>query len=245
MKGGKEMLEILGLMMLCNKNKANALARGRKPTGFIWLTVLLWFGLEITGGIIGVAAEMGTGAYFLALLFALIGGLISYLASKNCKPGNYVPDVQILTCNIAQNAQPLDTPAQIVLVRESSMVGMAVNWTFSLNGKPVGSLGNGKCLPILMTPQRQNILRAADVYGTEIKPFLFDVESGSVAEIHFKTNKFLPEHSRGILPPTVPGTPAAAGQPAFCFNCGAPLKQGAHFCPNCGADLTAAPQFNR
>lgn len=240
------MLEILCLMLLCNKNKANALARGRKPGGFTALTICLWFGLEIIGLIIGLSAGMGTGAYLLAMLLALFGGLISYLIAKNCKPGNYVPPAQVLAGNIAQNAQPLDIPARVVLIRESSMVGMAVNWTFKLNGQPIGKLSNASTL-FSSTACRQNILTAADAYGTEIKPFLFDVESGGTAEIHFKTNRFLPERSSGILAPTVPAAPAVppaptpVWQPAFCQACGTALKSGARFCQNCGAECTPTP----
>lgn len=225
------MLEIFGIIMLCNKNRANALRRGRNPSGFVALTICLWLGLEFIGAMIGGAAGLEYGAYGLGILFAVIGGVTSYLIAKNCSPGNYVPQAQHLSQSIVQNAQPLAAPAQILLVRESSMVGALVRWDYTLNGQPVGSLGNGGSVT-LTTLQRQNILQARDAYGTEIQPLVFDVMDGSVAEIHFKANKFLLDQSRGFLPPT----PVERGVPqaAFCVKCGAALTEGAAFCAACG-----------
>lgn len=204
------MLEILGIIMLCNKNRANALRRGRNPSGFVALTICLWLGLEFIGAMIGAAAGMELGAYGLGILFAAIGALISYLAAKNCSIGNYVPQTQYMSESIRQSAQPLTAPAQIFLVRENSMVGALVRWDFMLNGQPIGSLGNGGGITVT-TMQRRNILQARDAYGTEIPPFVFDVAEGAAAEIHFKVNKFVRERSRGFLPPAP--VPAAQGIP--------------------------------
>ena len=81
------MLEILFLIFLCRKNAANAVMLGRKPGGFIALTLCLWVGMEFLGGFIGGLADLGTGTYLLALLLAALGGLGSYLAAKNCRYG--------------------------------------------------------------------------------------------------------------------------------------------------------------
>jgi hypothetical protein len=229
------MLEIIGIILLCNKNAANALKRGRKPTVFVCLTVGLWLGMEALGALIGFTSGLEAGAYALALLFAAMGGFASYLIAKNAKPGNYVPQARAMAQQIADNAQALDSPAQITIMRERSMVGALVTWSFTLNGRPTGRLGNGKSLTA-STAQRQNILRATDAYGTEIAPFVFDVESGGAAEIHFKANKFLPARSRGIFPATVPpsGSAPASEQASFCHTCGKPFEQAASFCEKCG-----------
>ena len=79
------MLEILFLIFLCKKNAENASLHGRKPGGFIALTLCLWVGMEFLGGIIGGLANLGTGTYLLALVMAALGGLVSYLSAKNCK----------------------------------------------------------------------------------------------------------------------------------------------------------------
>lgn len=91
------MLEILGIILLSNKDKANAIKRERKPGGFVGLTIGLWFGLELIGGMIGSAAGLELGAYGLAILFAAIGGVVSYLIAKNCKPGDYIPPEQSIS----------------------------------------------------------------------------------------------------------------------------------------------------
>ena len=254
------MLEIFAIILLSNKNKANAIARGRKPGGFVALTIGLWLGLEILGAIIGGAAGLGIGAYGLALVLAGIGALISYLAAKNCTPGEYVPPAQAMTQAILGNTKIFEKPVCVDIVREGSMVGAIVNWSFSLNGQDIGTLGNGKSMTVF-TYQRQNILRAKDAYGTEIAPFVFDVESTGYAEVHFKANRFLPAQSRGILPSTAQAAPAAPAPAApevahtrrvaepdtmqeaasFCYVCGKPLPAQAMFCTDCGTPRYTAP----
>jgi len=86
------MLEILFIAYLCKKNAAKAKFRGKKPGGFIALTILLWFGMEFLGGLIGGAADMGIGAYVLALAMAGLGGFISHGIAANCKVGNASSD---------------------------------------------------------------------------------------------------------------------------------------------------------
>lgn len=197
------MLEILAIGLLCRANKKNALARGRKPGGFIALTIILWFVLEFVGAFIGAFLDIGYGIYVMALVFAGMGALISYLVAKNCKPGNFVAQEQVLTQAVINNAQPLLGPVQLTIVRESSIMGAAISWSFSLNGQVVGKLGNGKAMTV-STAQRQNELRAKDVYGNEIGPFYFDVQDGVAAEVHFKAGKFLPEQSVGVFQATTP-----------------------------------------
>ena len=79
------MLEILVIIYLCRKNAAAAAGRGRKPGGFVALTVFLWVGMEFLGGFIGGLAGLGTGTYLLAIAMAALGGLISCSAAKNCR----------------------------------------------------------------------------------------------------------------------------------------------------------------
>ncbi len=84
------MLEVFGLVMLCKANKKNAIARGKRPGGFIALTIILWIGLEILGVVVGVSLDLGRGSIFLAYLFAGIGALISFLCAKFGPKGDYV-----------------------------------------------------------------------------------------------------------------------------------------------------------
>ena len=84
------MLEIFGIMMLCKANKKNALARGRRPGGFIALTIILWVGLELVGFVIGAMTEIEYGYFLFGYGFAGIGALISFLCAKFGPKGNYV-----------------------------------------------------------------------------------------------------------------------------------------------------------
>lgn len=241
------MLEILAIIWLCNKNKANALARGRKPGGFVGLTIALWFGLEFIGVLIGLSAEMGLGTYVLGLVLAIIGGVISYVVAKNSKPGDYVVPSSVMAANAVQNAQQLASPARIDIVRESSMVGAIVKWTFTLNGQEIGSLGNGQAMTVYSNLS-QNVLVARDAYGTEIAPLIFGAQSGGFAEVHFKANRFIPESSSGLLAPDAIQTqPAAvsgmAADAVYCIKCGAPIGEGMSFCLQCGAPRAALPQY--
>lgn len=105
------MLEIFGIIALCKLNKKNAIARGRRPGGYIALTISLWVGLEILGAFVagiysGITGnELGYGYLFFAYGFAGIGALISFLCAKFGPKGDYVdPSTQVHT---QANGQPV------------------------------------------------------------------------------------------------------------------------------------------
>lgn len=76
------MLEIIILIFLCRTNKKNAIAAGKSGNGAIGLTIGLWFGFEFLGAFIGGAAKLGSASYILALVFAIIGAITSYVIAK-------------------------------------------------------------------------------------------------------------------------------------------------------------------
>ena len=88
------MLEVFAVISLCRVNRRNALARGRKPGGFIALTIILWVVFEFIGMIAGTIILGSDYSYLTVLLIALpcagLGGWISFLIAKNCPQGNYV-----------------------------------------------------------------------------------------------------------------------------------------------------------
>jgi len=77
------MIEIFVLIWLCGKNAKNAKLRGKSGGAASLYTLAIWIGLEIIGASIGNAADMGMGAYVLALAFAIVGGVISYNIAKS------------------------------------------------------------------------------------------------------------------------------------------------------------------
>jgi len=119
------MLEVFGIIALCKLNKKNAIARGKRPGGFIALTIILWVGLEILGAVVsGIVAgvngtELGYSYIFYAYGFAGVGALISFLCAKFGPRGDYVdPSTQnpqygeqpvIGTYNV-----PVNTPAYMM-----------------------------------------------------------------------------------------------------------------------------------
>lgn len=51
------MLEVFAVIGLCKLNRKNAIARGRRPGGFIALTIVLWIVLEFIGFIVGTVVQ--------------------------------------------------------------------------------------------------------------------------------------------------------------------------------------------
>lgn len=112
------MLEIIGIILLCNVNKKNAVARGQTPGKYIAFTVLLWLGLELTGFSIGMLAQMSTfGAYLLAFVFVGMGAFLSYrLAQGNAPPAFAPAAVHLAAAPVVQPmsaALPADAAPQL------------------------------------------------------------------------------------------------------------------------------------
>jgi hypothetical protein len=218
-------MDIAIAIILALHNKKVVLARGRRPGGFIALTLALCFGLELIGCAIGLrifGAYSGMADETVLLYSALlglgmlgIGALISYLAARACKPGDYypqqmpyapmpgfVPPGAYGAQTYAQpepSAEPLDVPATVEILRETNMHGETTSWTFTLNGETVGSLGSGASRRTT-TGQRQNTLRAVSEDGRECMPLRFNVESGGSASILFSIDRFVPQRCSGIFP---------------------------------------------
>ena len=105
-QGEIAMLEILAVTWLCSLNAKHALARGRKPGLFIFLTILFWISGEFIGGVIGGILGLEMATYILALCLGILGGVGSYLLAKNCKPGDYVPKTKEKTAPAVSGDAP-------------------------------------------------------------------------------------------------------------------------------------------
>ncbi|HLL76907.1 MAG TPA: hypothetical protein VK421_16755 [Pyrinomonadaceae bacterium] len=81
------MLEIIALIYLTRRVGEIAREKGRKAGWFKFMTVVLWFGCEIGGGIVGGVASAVAGwpdavAYLFALVGAAVGAGLSILIVK-------------------------------------------------------------------------------------------------------------------------------------------------------------------
>ena len=116
------MLEIFAIISLCRVNKRNAIARGHRPGGFIALTIILWVVFEIIGMVIGalVFDNSYLSVLFIALPCAALGGLISFLITRNLPQGNYVDPSTIVmpVVTVGPNGAPVyqdpNTPAYML-----------------------------------------------------------------------------------------------------------------------------------
>ena len=106
------MLEVFAVIGLCRLNRRNAIARGRRPGGYIALTIILWLVFEFIGAIFGIilfGSDNNTFTImFVALPCAALGGLISFLIAKFGPRGNYVdPSVQPVNFYSNNNGMPM------------------------------------------------------------------------------------------------------------------------------------------
>jgi len=81
------MIEIIFLVRFVRHLSRLAKSKGRSG-GWGGLGVALWLGGEITGLVVGGAADMGAGAYLVALLFAAFGAVTSHFIVKSLRPVN-------------------------------------------------------------------------------------------------------------------------------------------------------------
>ena len=89
------MLEIIALIFLTKNMGALAIQKGLKPGTWKLYTVLCWFGAEIVGIVIGIAA-MGTESILPAVFIGLCCAVASYFilkASLNKRPDAIDDDI--------------------------------------------------------------------------------------------------------------------------------------------------------
>lgn len=196
------MIEIGVLIWLCIKNAREAQANAHMPVGYVFMTIGLWFGMEICGAIFGLLIGGGSTIcmYFFALVFAVAGGYISHRIVANLPQGNYIPK---------EKAQPLAEPAQITVVRESSVLSKSDIWDFSLNGVLIGRINDGDSLTVT-TDRRNNIIVARNYNGTLCQPLEFFVDNRWQSTITFRAGRFVSAQKTGILE-AGQGEPAAQG----------------------------------
>ncbi len=92
------MLEIFALIFLTRRVGEIVSAKGRKAGWYKLMTVLLWFGCEVGGAILGGIIVGLSGAsegfiYLLALIGAAVGAGAAFLIAKSVPPVEAMPAV--------------------------------------------------------------------------------------------------------------------------------------------------------
>lgn len=209
------MLEIFGIMMLCKANKKNALARGKRPGGFIALTIILWVGMEFLGIFIGTMADLQYGRFFLAYGFAGLGALISFLIAKFGPKGDYVDPASQPTMSASVDANAPIVGAYNVPVDQSTYTPYqntpAGNAPVDQYGMPVAQQLNEYGMPV---DAQGNYAPVLNQYGVPVDTTAYNGQ------------------------PVQNAAPAAPAQkPKYCKYCGAPLQPGNKFCDSCGSKI--------
>jgi hypothetical protein len=81
------MLEIIFLIYFSRKIAEIAAGKGHNKTRHRIMAIVLWFGGEITGGIIGYLLGSGIAVYLFAIIGAICGAIASYAIVKNLPEG--------------------------------------------------------------------------------------------------------------------------------------------------------------
>ena len=191
-------MDVFILITLINSVRRITSEKGRRPGGYIAMTVILWIVPEIIGLIIGFGSDMGLASYVLAFLFAGAGGALAYFIVRNLKPGTYVSKNDRLVQQFSEKYEPLRANCRIIINRISALSGASVTYEMYLNDRNIGTLINGSSL-VAMTDQRQNILVAKVPDSYDVPPFIFEVPDGGCVQIQFQGGRFIPESSIGLM----------------------------------------------
>lgn len=82
------MFNILVLIFICRRIKHVAQSNGRRPVIYVIITIILWFGMQFAGVMIGFWLGLGWVSYAAGWLLALFGVLISYAIASRTRVRN-------------------------------------------------------------------------------------------------------------------------------------------------------------
>lgn len=92
------MFNILVLIFICRRIIHVAQNSGRRPAIYVIITIILWFGMQFAGVMIGIMLGLEWVSYAVGWLLALFGALISYVIASH---SHYRP---------RENNPPLELP---------------------------------------------------------------------------------------------------------------------------------------
>ena len=162
--------------------------------GFFWSIFLFCALIVITTSILNLwgIKQLGMDSTLGNIVAIIIAGL--YIAAYFIVP-KYVHPKAAMPAVPMQNV-PLAVPAQMTIVRDSSVAGAVVPYIIFLNGQQVCSLNNGCSATITLT-MRHNVLMTNAV-GSSKTRYEFDAADGAQGEIRVKGGVFLSKTMRWL-----------------------------------------------
>lgn len=214
--GSGRMIELILFLIAFTVNRKNAIIRRRHPTKYLLITafslVVGWMCGFLVGYFLYIKklanvfiftyVNIYVFAYACAVIGCLIGMLVAYLVAKHGQHGDYRP----VYARAPDGARRLDSPCSVSIIRDKSTAGADVTYTFYLNGKKVGKLGNDQYI-VTDTMIDKNIIYAEGSQGSNAQPYCFLIEgsaAGQMCEIHFRGTAFRPQDSVGVISQQMP-----------------------------------------
>jgi hypothetical protein len=181
------MLEIFAVTWLVTSNAKIALSYRQNPLKFGWITALLWFGSEFLGACIGALLSDSDMIimYVFALVFAVIGGVISRVIVNNLEIGNYqTPDEKRMS-KALESSHPLTESAEIEITNDKGKYCY-----FYLNGEPIKGTAVGESITVTVNQSINYASASFDRGGDTFGHFIAEVSDGETKQISFVNNKF-------------------------------------------------------
>lgn len=175
------MIEIIAVVFLCIGNNKRAKERGKSGESAIAYTIALWLGLEILGAIASVLIFRVSGvAYIFGLIFAVIGGYISYKISRSGK----------ITNPIIPEYHELSSPCKVQIFRDFSTNDTNSKYYFVLNGQVLDGLDNDSMFLTETNRSKNSIAVSVGEENFMRDTYQFPAEPGGTVKIHTLDGKF-------------------------------------------------------
>lgn len=176
------MIEILAIIFLCKGNHNRALERGKSGGSAIAYTIAFWLGFEFLGAVTSVFIFRISGlAYLFGLIFAVVGGVISYLISKKGKIIN----------PLVPQYQELSSPCAVQVYRDNSSLDSHLKYSIYLNGQlHDGSLDNDSVLEAQTTRDNNSIAVSVGEEDFMRDTYEFGAYPNGNVKIHILEGKF-------------------------------------------------------
>jgi hypothetical protein len=148
------MIELYFLIRLSKHIASLASLKGRNGLAYFVFTIVFWVSAETVGAFIGMSAFYDDTAmtYCVALAFALVSGLISFIIVKIVSPKEF----KVSRPTPLKGASALNTPGQLN-IRMSKSTGGEKLYGVYLNGQHLGFLKNGENIQAL-TQLAENVI---------------------------------------------------------------------------------------